>query len=590
MPRLTALTPLFLLSACADPSPGGASASASASSTSAASSAETTAVASSSSAATSVRPTEATGEGGSSGTTDGSTGEASSSSTSGDTDESTGGDDDPVGAVGPTWLRALDGLILLAPPRALALPDGDVVALVSGGLYGDEIIVAAGDPDEVVLTTTYVAPALARFDGESGAVKEARLLAHHKQGTPYGMSVLTRTVVPAEGGDLLVAGTWFGSAEFFPGTADSAAMVAEIKLNGDLLDRAEEPFFYRMTPSGAVTWLIRGRTPPGLQTTWFNYDKGIAALPGGEAAIAGEFEQAGFIVAAGAPGEKVMAGSQGSYFARLGASGSPTWVYRNSHRLPYVALRSGADGALYSLLPTDATLFVDADAPVMTTSEPGLWTMHLGRVEGTGGVAWTATFAQMSPTPVQDFAVRDGGDLLVFGELTGELRLRDAGGALLTAQADTSQGWIAGLDAAGAGKWVVPLGPTVSLLGPSLVDDDAVWLAAAVAAPFELEVAGAMTPLPALGYPADATATVLLQIDVLGEVVSAQVLGASLPVSSLAWSDPERSSFIVAGATWCDAAQPHVVAGEGLAGLPSGCSMEPHDDQLGYVAAIPRSP
>lgn len=592
-PRLTAAL-LAALTGCADDSAGDASASASATTSASTSASGGTTTATTSTSTTDALTTSAGAtEGGGDTAITGETSESATASTGESDTSTTGGDDDPVSASAPSWLRALDGLNSLAPPRVVPLPDGDVLALISGGLYAKEIVLAEGDADETVLATMYVAPALARFDGASGALKTARMLAKLGQGTQYGMSVQTQEVELASNGDLLVAGTWFGAAEFFPGTGDSETMVAEIKLNGNNLDRAEEPFFYRMTPDGGVTWLIRGRTPPAIETTWFNFGKGIAALPGGDVVIAGDYELPGFVVAHGTAGAKTMSGSQSSYFARLGADGSPTWAHRNSQRLPYSPLlRSGADGALYSLLPADATIFADADAPTMTVAEPGLSTLVLGRVAASGGLEWTVNVARAGSHPLRGFEVTEGGDLLLFGDLEGELLLRDAGGAVTGAQSDAPEGWIAGLSPAGEGLWIRTLGPTVSLPGPTLAGHDGVWLVAQIAAPYELAVAGVVTSLPALGYGPESTATALLRIDPAGEVTAAQVVGADLQIDSLAWSGPDQGAFLVTGGYWCDSIQPHVVSdgGDGLAALASACEMKPLDDQRGYVAAVPRTP
>lgn len=406
------------------------------------------------------------------------------------------------------------------------------------------------------------------------------------------MSVQTRDVALAENGDLLVAGTWFGLVEFFPNSGDSTTMLAEIKLNGNVLDRAEEPFFYRMTPAGDVTWLIRGRTPAGLQITWFNYGKGIAGLPGDDVMIAGEYEFGNFVVAPGTPGAKTMTGSQSSYFARLGATGSPTWVHRNTARLPFATLESGADGAVYSLLPAGATIFADAGAPTMTTAEANLSTVVLGRIDPAGGLEWTANVAATNFNSVRGYAISAEGNPVLFGEVTGELLVRDAGGVVMNAQTVEKEGWIAGLSPIGEGLWLHRLGPAVSLPGPALAGADGVWVLARIAAPYELEVAGRTVPLPPLGYPEGSTATALLRIDAAGEVVGAQIVGADLEADSLAWSGPEQSAFLATAGYWCDSVEPYVVSdgGDSLTPLAFACDMEPNDDQRGYIAAIAKSP
>ncbi len=521
-------------------------------------------------------------------TEDATTGDATTASTGGDT---TTGGDDPVVAVAPTWLRALDGLTYTQ--RVAALPDGDVVALLTGGLYAKEIVIAQGEADEQVLPTMMIlAPALARFDGATGALEEARMLAERGQGSPYDTSVQLNDLDVADNGDLLVVGTWFGLAEFFPDSPDSESMLAEIKLNGNNLDRAHEPFFFRMTPDGDVTWLVRGGTPPDLQTTWFNYGKWIAGLPGGDVVIAGEYEQSDFVVAHGKPGAKTMTGSQSSYFARLGGDGSPVWVYGNTTRLPHLPLKTGADGAIYSVLPADATIFADAAMPTKTASEPGLSTSVFGRVAPDGGLQWTANVAKADPNPLWGYEIAASGDLLLYGVAEGEVVLRDAGGEATSAQTDASQAWIAGLDPAGDGLWIRALGPTVTAVGPALAGADGVWLVARISAPYEVEVAGVPTPLPALGWGPEATATALLRIDSAGEVTAVQVVGADLPIASLAWSGPDQGSFLALAGYYCDIEQPAVVAagGDALEPLAFACDMRPLDDSRGYIAAIPRVP
>jgi hypothetical protein len=552
--------------------------------------AETTTTAASDTAATGVASTTGDATTGDATTSDTTTDDATGSTTASTGDDTSTGGDDPVVAVAPAWLRALDGLTFTQ--RVAALPDGDVVALLTGGLYAKEIVVAQGGADEQVLPTMILAPALARFDGATGALEEARMLAERGEGTPYGASVQLNDLDVADNGDLLVVGTWFGLAEFFPDSPDSETMLAEIKLNGNNLDRAEEPFFFRMTPDGDVTWLVRGRTPPGLQTTWFNYGKGIAGLPGGDVVIAGEYEQSGFVVAHGEPGAKTMTGSQSSYFARLGGDGSPVWVYRNTTRLPQLPLKSGADGAIYSILPADATIFADADMPTTTASEPGLATAVFGRVAPDGGLQWTVNVAKADPSPLWGYEIAGGGDLLLYGVVDGEVVLRDAGGEATSAQTDAAQAWIAGLDPAGDGLWIRALGPTVTAVGPAIAGADGVWLVARISAPHEVEVAGVPTPLPALGYGPEATATALLRIDSAGEVTAVQVIGADLPIASLAWSGPDQGSFLALAGYYCGIEQPSVVAagGAALEPLAFACDMRPLDDSRGYVAAIPRVP
>jgi len=544
---------------------------------------------------TSSSDTAATGSTSASTTGDATTGDTTTGDATGSTtattgdDTSTGGDDSIV-AVAPAWLRALDGLTFTQ--RVAALPDGGVVALLCGGLYAKEIVVAQGGADEQVLPTMILAPALARFDGATGTLVEARMLAERGQGTQYGASVQLTDLDVADNGDLLVAGTWFGLAEFFPGSPDSEAMLAEIKLNGNILDRAEEPFFFRMTPDGDITWLVRGRTPPGLQTTWFNYGKGIAGLPGGDVVIAGEYEQSNFVVAHGEPGAKTMTGSQSSYFARLGGDGSPVWVYRNTTRQPHLPLKSGPDGAIYSILAPDSTIFADAAMPTTTASEPGLWSAVFGRIDPDGGLQWTANVAETDPLPLWGYEIAAGGDLLLYGAVDGEVVLRDAGGEATSIQTDAEQAWIAGLDPTGDGLWIRALGPTVTAVGPALAGADGVWLVARISAPYEVEVAGVLTPLPALGYGPEATATALLRIDSAGEVTAVQVVGADLPIGSLAWSGPDQASFLALAGYYCDIEQPSVVAagGAALEPLAFACDMQPHDDSRGYIAAIPRVP
>lgn len=124
--------------------------------------------------------------------------------------------------------------------------------------------------------------------------------------------------------------------------------------------------------------------------------------------------------------------------------------------------------------------------------------------------------------------------------------------------------------------------------GPALAGDDGVWLVAQISAPHVIEIAGQSTPLPALGD--TDTATVLLRIDSTGDAV--QVVGADLPIASLAWSGPDQAAFLLVSDCICDSTQPFVVAaaGDGLEPLSIGCEMEPLDDARGHVAAIPRTP
>ncbi len=498
----------------------------------------------------------------------------------------TGVDIDPVGAVGPKWLRRLDGLNFAS--HLAALPDGDVAAMITGGLYAKQIVLAQGDADEQVMSSMYVAPALARFDGATGALESARMLAKLGKNAPYGMSARPHQLEVASNGDLLVAGTWVGLVEFFPGSADSATLLAEIKQNADL-DRAEEPFYFRMTPAGAVVWLIRGRTPPGLQTTWFNYGKGIAGLPGDEVMIAGDFEASGFVVAHGTPGAKTLNGALDSYFARLGPTGSPVWVHRNADSMPFKTLQSGADGAVYSQVAVDSTIFADTDAPTKTMSEPGLKTGVVGRIAPAGGLEWTANVAGDGVSPLRHFEVALDGTLVLYGQVASALLVRDANGVAMDAELGAPQAWVAGLGPTGEGLWLRALGPTVETYGPALAGDDGVWLVARVAAPYELEVAGQLRSLPALGYPGPAT--VLLRIGGGGEVDAVQVVGADLWIDSLVWSGPDQASFVMLGGYFCDLAQPFVVnaAGDGLDALPIACDMQPLDDSRGFVAAFPRA-
>ncbi len=514
------------------------------------------------------------------------------SGTSG-TSGTTGAPEEPLGAEAPLWLRGIDGLTSLSPPRIAPLPDGDVAAVLTGGLYAHELVLAVDDEDEVVLEAMYTAPAFARFDGQTGELTEGRMLARLGQQAPFGMSVLPRQLTRASNGDLLIAGTWTGTTEFFPGTADAATHVTEMKLDGNQFHRAEDPFLIRMTPAGAVSWFVRGRTPPGLTATWFNYGKAVAPLPDGGVLFAGDYDYSGFIAASNTGGAKTMSGGQSSYFARLDASGEPSWIYRNTAKHQFTQLFAGADGTVYSQLPVNATVFADADQPFETSAEPELGTSVIGRLDTDGGVLWRARVAKDATPPLRGLEQTAGGDVLLFGNGNGELLFRDADDAVLNLSVDEEQGWIAGLSEDGEGLWFNALGPGVRVFGPSLVDDDGVWVVARVVTPFELEVAGELMPLPPLNYEYEfsSAVTVLLQIDASGELARAQVLGNNLPVSSIAWSTPEKTGFFVTGAYWCDtAAQPAVLSvdGESFDALKHGCEMDP-DDQRGYVAAIPRA-
>ncbi|MEZ4449617.1 MAG: hypothetical protein R3B09_09060 [Nannocystaceae bacterium] len=510
-----------------------------------------------------------------------------------DTDATTGGLGEPVGAVAPAWIRAADGLSSLGPPRVAALPDGDVIALITGGLYAHEIVLADGDADEVVLAAMYTAPALARFDGASGALKEGRMLARLGEGAPFGMSVLPRELRVASDGDLLVVGTWTGTTEFFPGTGDAATHVTLMKILGNDFHRAEDPFAFRMRPDGSIAWFVRGRTPAPITTTWFNYGRGLAPLPDGGLVIAGDYELSGFVVADNTGGAKTMSGTLKSYYARLGADGEPAWIYRNSIQGPFSPLRSGDDGALYAFLPRDATVFEDSGGPWMTGSEPGLSTSVLGRLDPDGGVLWGAHVARSAPSgPLRGFEPTIDGDVLVVGDANGEVLLRDASDATMSTVLDAQQAFVAGFSAAGEGLYLRGLGASVGGVGLTLRGDDGVYVVAQIAAPFELEVAGEVTPLPELGADLESAMTTILRIDGAGEVVSAQVLGVDLPIASLAWSGDDQGSFLVTGGYWCDSGAPFVIAegGEALVALKTGCDMEPNDDQRGYVAAVPRLP
>ncbi len=531
----------------------------------------------------------------SAGATDGTDGTDSTDGTGGtdDTGATTGALEEPLGAEAPLWLRALDGLSSLAPPRLAPLPDGDLVALVTGGLYAHEIVLADDDPDELVLAAMYTAPAFARFDGQTGELAEGRMLATLGQQAPFGMSVLPRQLTTASNGDLLIAGTWTGTTEFFPGTADAATHVTEMKLDGNQFHRAEDPFLIRMTPAGDVAWFVRGRTPPVLTDTWFNYGKAVAPLPDGGVIFAGDYDYSGFIAASNTGGAKTMSGGQDSYFARLDADGEPSWIYRNTAKLPFTQLLAGADGAVYSQLPANSTVFADADAPLETGVEAELGTSVVGRLDTDGGVLWRARVAKEGSPPLRGFEQTADGDLLLYGNGVGALLLRDGDDAVTELTLDEDQAWVAGLSAEGEALWFHALGPTVSVFGPSLVDDDGVWLVARVYTPFELEVAGETMPLPPADheYEFNDAVTVLLQIDASGELARAQLLGNNLPVSAIAWSTPEKTGFSLIGAYWCDtSAQPAVLAEDGASfeALKHGCEMDP-DDQRGYVAAIPRA-
>ena len=599
---------------CSDDSgQGSASASASASastgdaSTSAASGVSATVASDASATASSSASVSASASDGS--TNDASTGEVSSDATTDSTTDATtdsttdgttggetsttGGGSDPLGVVAPSWLRLMDGLITLGPPRVTTLPDGDVVALVTGGLYAKEIIFAKGDDDEQVLETAILAPALAIFDRETGALSSARLLAEKGPNTQYGASVKVSSLDTASNGDLLVSGTWFGKATFFPGTGDSVLMDAPIKLNGDTLDRAEEPYYLRMKPSGAIDWLIRGRTPLPLQKTWFNYGHSIIALPGDDVLVAGDYEQGGFVFADGKPGEKVMSGSQSSYFARLGSDGSPTWTAKNSKRLRANAMRSLGDGAIYTLLPADAMILADSDAPTMTAAEPGKTTSTVGRLDPEGAITWTANVAWDESGYLGGYEVTASGGLIAFGYVNGEMMVRGADDLALSGGADSYSAWIAGFSADGEALWLRVLAPGTTFMGVSLTGDDGVWLGASVAAPFELEIGGELMSLPDLGFNdgEESYASLLVRIDDDGQVAQAQLLGGDLPITSLAWSDPDQSSFLVLGARYCSPTPASVIADDlkSLKLVPLNCDMEPLDDQPGYIAAIPRA-
>ena len=530
------------------------------------------------------------GEASTGGDSDDSTGDTGSADTSDDGSGSSSGGEmvGPVTAIPPTWLRELDGLLSLAPPRVAALPNGDAAALLTGGLYADQIAFAVGDDDELVLDTPYVVPALATFEGTTGGLGSARLLAEVGAGAPYGISVQVESLDRAPNGDLLAAGTFVGTATFFPGTADATSMVALQTLNGAALDRAEDPFFFRLTPEGDLVWMTRGRTPAPLSTTWFNYGEGIASLPDGEAVVSGELEQSGFIFGDGTPGQTVLAGSQDSYVSRLDASGSPTWVGRNTARIAWDALRTSPDGAIYGFLPGSATLFADSASPVVVSPEPEMQSLTLARIDPAGALAWTATIAWESGGPL-GLEVTVGGSLVVYGNNSGELLFRDPDGVETTETFDDYRGWVAGIDAEGHVEWLHTHGEGHTNSWPALGGTDGVWIATHVVAPFDVEVAGEMVPLPELGLDDEAIADVLVRIDADGDVAAAQVLGSDTRLSSLDWIDDSQTGVFAIGGYYCEFSLPFVVDadGTGLEALTTGCDMEPHDDQRGWIASLP---
>ncbi len=524
--------------------------------------------------------------------TTGTTGDTTTGTTTGDTttgtttgDTTTGGEP-AVTLSGYDWLHYVTGHIALEPMFAEGLTNGQVFVTGGGGLYGKYITLSPGNPDEITYNLNGIGSFAEWLDGADGHRLHSRMLTTTK--APMGTYGFGDAITHAPGGDIVVAGYWWGENYFHQNTPYQSVMKSESLIINNQYHRAEDPFFTRMNSAGAVAWLRRGLTPGPLNTTWFNQPRGIVALPDGDFLTTGAYERPGFVAFSGTAGAKTMTGTNSSYMARLDPNGVPKWVHEcTGYFVRGRGLASGPGGATYALSYEGMTLFKGSPGEVAIPKELDddntKWMFPLVRVDPAAKATWVRRLVGIGGSFTPAVVTRDDDSAVIVARLNGELQIRDEQGVAASITTSGSDVIVAGITPAGAVLWMRTLGlKSGTIIAPSGGD---VWIAGTLpGAATTVKIGDKQVPLPSLQFDPALDLRVLLRIGADGDAVEARVVGAGLPAGYLS---SNGLSLLLTGDYTCNEAVP-VLFDEGGVGVPmaSACAQPDTKAYRGYVLSV----
>lgn len=449
----------------------------------------------------------------------------------------------PLAAFAPArWVKTIQGGLSLWGPHVAATRDGGVVGAFTLGYAGPPIVLGAGEANQVTYTERFKG-AVVWLDGNDGHLEAAQRLATDQNAPTSTAVVKPYGLVTTPGGDAVLWGTFHGYATMLPGTAAQTNYTALTQLNGNLLDRAEDPFLIRFSPDHAPRSLMRGRTPSPLTRTWFNYSLGIAPLANDEVFLVGQFDGPGFVLGDGKPGQTTLGGGMSStYFARVDPSGNPVDVKRNGPNSTMRGLVVAGDGSRYLMtsLNLPSQLLVDTPNPVqldpMRAPDGGSianWT--LVKLTPAGTVDWTRRFVSNTYYGSAGGLVAWDDAVAVTGIVGEGMKVTLPDGGVLAAVPATvdwkerSQGFVARLEADGGVGFMRTLDED-AVAGGGAVEGGMLKLVAQAQGAVTLDGQSALR-LPAA--PDGGWLTVGYTLSERGEKVGARLLGQNLQVSSL---------------------------------------------------------
>jgi hypothetical protein len=519
------------------------------------------------------------------GTTTGTTGTTTGDMTGDTTGDTTTGDE-PVTLSGHDWLHYITGYSSLEPLFAEKLPNGQVFVTGGGGLYGRYVTLATGEPEEITYDLDGIGSFAEWLDETDGSRVHSRMLTTTK--SPMGTYGFSNAITHAPGGDIVVAGYWWGENYFNHDTPYQSVMKSESLIINNQYHRAEDPFFTRMDGAGAPLWLHRGRTPGPLNTTWFNQPRGIVALPDGDFLTTADYERPGFVAFHGTAGAKTMTGTNSAYMARLGADGVPKWVLECAGNFVRGrGLAAGPGGVVYALTYENMVLFKgtpdELTIPKEADDDDTKWMFPLVRVDPAGKPTWVRRLVGIGGSFTPAVVVRDDDSAVIVAQLNGELQIRDGqdiAGSLTTQQSDVV---IARIAPDGGLAWIRALGlKSGNVIAAS---GGEVWIAGTLpGTATTIKLDEQEVPLPALQFDTELDIRVLLRISADGAATEARVVGAGLPSEYLS---SDGLSLLLTGTYHCDMAVP-LLFDEGGVGVPmaSACDQADTKAYRGYVLSV----
>lgn len=449
----------------------------------------------------------------------------------------------PPGKLVPLWVKTIQGGLSSWGPHVAVLPAKDetsapqVVAAFTKGYEQNQITVGSGDPGQALVVGNFK-PVIAWLDAKDGRVLRALQVAQDTGEVSPSVPQAGIDITPA--GEVLLGGQFHGTTVFFYGSAMPQTQSTAITPVGMSDYRAQDPFLVRYGADGKPGWLTRGRTAGPLTMNWANYGEGVAALPDGGALFVGKFDGSGFSFPASGPGAKTFTSGSGSYVAKIGPTGTATWVARNDGSLSLsYGIRAGADGSAYVLayFSSPSTLLADSPAPVALTPQAGRYSFVLAKITPAGAIAWTRRIVSDGNAPT-DYTVTASGRVVLCGIVKGKIdALSDGGHVDATRSSTEIQGYAASWTGDGTFEWLTLLGEPVEM-ATQITERSAsgeVFVATSVPSAVRslpLEDGGAVS-VPDLTMGKEASVHVMYRLSPAGRRVAADVVGVNLPLQQI---------------------------------------------------------